>query len=247
MISLKNVEFAYGTQEGGSTVLKNLELEVPGEKTLAIVGISGSGKTTLLHVMAGLLRPTAGIVYFDGAELTGPRSEIAVVFQDHQLFPWKNVAENVGLPLRLQKDKQEKDKVAEVLERLGIKEHTKKYPMQLSGGQRQRAAVGRAIIGNPRVLLMDEPFSALDPLTRRILRRDISDLCVEKKLSCALVTHSIEEALVMGDRIAVFAPEGRIIAGTLENTGRLEDGYITSRDFIIRSEKIREMLEGSAC
>jgi len=244
LISLNNVEFIYRTPQGGYVALKNLDLEVPREKTLAIVGISGSGKTTLLNVMAGLLRPTSGDVFYDGAELSGPRSEIAVVFQDHQLFPWKNIAENVGLPLRLRKDRQEKEKVAAILERLGIKEHMKKYPAQLSGGQRQRAAVGRAIIGDPRVLLMDEPFSALDPLTRRTLRRDIADLCVEKKLSCALVTHSIEEALVMGDRIAVFAPEGQFIVGTLENAGRLEDGFAASADFAYRGGKIREMLEG---
>jgi len=244
LISLNNVEFVYGTPEGGFTALENVDIEVPREKTLAILGISGSGKTTLLHVMAGLLKPTAGKVFFDGEELSGPRPEIALVFQDHQLFPWKNIAENVGLPLRLRKDKQEKKKVAEILERLGISEQMKKYPAQLSGGQRQRAAIGRAIIGSPGVLLLDEPFSALDPLTRRTLRRDIAHLCAEKKLSCALVTHSIEEALVMGDRIAVFAPEGQFIIGMIENPDRLEDGFITSAEFNSRVGRIRDMLEG---
>ena len=244
MISLNNIGFVYESPEGSYTALENINIEVPREKTIAILGISGSGKTTLLHVMAGLLRPTTGKVFFDGEELTEPRPEIALVFQDNQLLPWKNIAENVGLPLRLRKDKQEKKKVAGILERLGIREQMKKYPAQLSGGQRQRATIGRAIIGSPSVLLLDEPFSALDPLTRRTLRRDIAGLCAEKKLSCALVTHSIEEALVMGDRIAVFAPEGQFIVGTIENPGRLEDGFNTSAEFTGRSGKIRDMLEG---
>jgi len=244
LISLKNVELVYSTPDGGFTALKDINIVVPHEETIAIVGISGSGKTTLLNVMAGLLRPTSGSVHFCGEELLGPRDEIAVVFQDHLLFPWKNIAENVGLPLRLRGDRHEKKKVYEILERLGIETQTKKYPTQLSGGQKQRAAIGRAIIGNPRVLLMDEPFSALDPLTRQTLRRDIALLCVEKKLSCALVTHSIEEALIMGDKIAVFAPEGQSIVKTLENEGRLEDGFLTSIDFLERSKQVRDILEG---
>lgn len=244
MISLSNVELVYETTEGEFTALRDISLRVPREKTLAIVGISGSGKTTLLHVMAGLLKPTSGSVFFNGEELTGPKREIAVIFQDYYLFPWKNLAENIGLPLRIRRDKREKAKVSAVSERLLLAEHMKKYPAQLSGGQRQRAAVGRAIIADPSVLLMDEPFSALDPFTRLTLQRDISLLCRERKLSCALVTHSIEEALIMGDQVAVFAPGGQSIMGTLENEGRFNEGFLDSSDFRSRSERLRGMLEG---
>lgn len=244
MITLSNVGLVYKTPEGGFAVLERINLSVPREKTLAVVGVSGSGKTSMLHIMAGLLAPTAGRVEYDGVELKEPRREIAVVFQEYGLFPWKTLAENVGLPLRLRGDKRERKQVDVLLKRLGIIEQGNKYPNQLSGGQRQRAAVGRAIIGGPKVLLMDEPFSALDPLTRQLLRQDISLLCTEKKLSCVLVTHSIEEALMMGDQIAVFAPGGQSISGMLSNEGRLDQDFLTSMEFLRRSGQIRKMLEG---
>lgn len=244
MITLNNVALVYQTPEGGIIALKDVSLSVPREKTLAVVGVSGSGKTTLLHVMAGLTRPTAGQICFDGANLTGPRREIAVVFQDYGLFPWKTIGENVGLPLRLRGDKREKERADALLARLGILEQRDKYPRQLSGGQRQRAAVGRAIISDPQVLLMDEPFSALDALTRRTLQQDMNRLCRERGLSCVLVTHSIEEALIMGDRVAVFAPGGQSIAGVIENEGHFREGFLTSTAFLHRSGQIRKMLEG---
>lgn len=244
MIALHDVALTYQTSAGGVQALHGLTLSVPAAGTLAVVGASGSGKSSLLHVMAGLIRPTAGQVTFDGAALTAPRREIAMVFQDYTLLPWKTLAANMELPLRLRGEPRARARAQteDMMRRLGLFAHRAQYPQRLSGGQRQRGAIGRAMLCGPKVLLLDEPFSALDTVTRARLRADLTALCDAGGLCCVLVTHSVEEALTMGDRIAVFSPGGKTLAGVVENEGRREDGFLASAECLQRMAAIGAML-----
>jgi NitT/TauT family transport system ATP-binding protein len=156
--------------------------------------------------MAGLLRPQAGEVLLDGVQLGGPDAGISVILQEYGLFPWKTVSANVALPLLLKKEppRQIMPQVGEVLDRLGLREFQGKFPGQLSGGQRQRVAIARALISRPRLLLMDEPFSALDALTREGLQHTLRELCAREILTLVLVTHNIEEAAYLGEKILIL-------------------------------------------
>ena len=197
-------------------VLDNVELTLREGEIVGLLGRSGSGKSTLLRIIAGLLRPTAGDVRWRGRPLTGPVPGIAMVFQSFALFPWLTVAENVELGLEAQgvARAERKKRAEEAIDLIGLGGYESAYPKELSGGMRQRVGLARALVVHPDLLLMDEPFSALDVLTAETLRTDLIDLWSERKLplkSILMVTHNIEEAVLMCDRILVFSSNpGRV-------------------------------------
>src|SRR5580700_6816914 len=197
-------------------VLDGVHLELREGEIVALLGRSGSGKSTLLRIAAGLLAPTAGEVRWRGRKIEGPTEGVAMVFQSFALFPWLTVQENVELGLEAQGvPRAEREKRAEeAIDLIGLGGYDGAYPKELSGGMRQRVGFARALVVHPDLLLMDEPFSALDVLTAETLRTDMIDLWMEGRLpikSVLIVTHNIEEAVLMCDRILVFSSNpGRV-------------------------------------
>ena len=197
-------------------VLDDVNLTLHDGELVALLGRSGSGKSTLLRVVAGLLQPTEGTVLWRGSQVTGPADGVAMVFQSFALFPWLTVQENVELGLEAQGvARAERERRAEeAIDLIGLGGYENAYPKELSGGMRQRVGLARALVVHPDLLLMDEPFSALDVLTAETLRTDLIDLWSEGKLpikSILMVTHNIEEAVLMADRILVFSSNpGRV-------------------------------------
>ena len=197
-------------------VLDDVNLILREGEMVALLGRSGSGKSTLLRIVSGLLRPTAGDVLWRGAPLTGPADGVAMVFQSFALFPWLTVQENVelGLEARGVPRTERHQRAEQAIDLIGLGGFDSAYPKELSGGMRQRVGLARALVVHPDLLLMDEPFSALDVLTAETLRTDLIDLWVEGRLpvkSVLMVTHSIEEAVLMCDRILVFSSNpGRV-------------------------------------
>lgn len=191
---------------GDGPVLDRLSFEVPAGETLAVIGPSGCGKSTLLLLLANLETPSTGTVLHGESPLPVPGAgsgDTAVILQDYGLFPWKTVEDNLTLPLRLRgaPAAERRERGAAMLAELGLAGLERRYPAQLSGGQRQRVAIGRALITEPDVLLMDEPFSSLDALTRERLQRVVLDLWRRRRPTCVLVTHNVEEAVFLGRHI----------------------------------------------
>src|SRR5919107_978317 len=208
----------------GTRVLEDVSFDVGVGEALVLLGASGSGKTTILRIIAGLEQPDAGSVHLHGRDVTElPARErgVGVIFQSYALFPRMNVEENVGYGLRIRgrKRRDVREKVARLLELVHLEEHRKKLPSQLSGGQQQRVAIARTLAYEPQVLLFDEPFGALDAQTRVRLRREIRVLLREVNVPAVFITHDQEEALELGDRIAVLH------AGHLEQVGTPEEVY----------------------
>src|SRR5208283_970473 len=216
-------------------VLDNITLSIRSGEILGLLGRSGSGKSTLLRIAAGLIRPTSGEVIYRGAPLTAPTEGVAVVFQTFALFPWLTVLENVeagldalGLPRG-----QARQRAQDAIDLIGLDGFQSAYPRELSGGMRQRVGFARATATRPDVLLMDEPFSALDALTAETLRTDFLDLWVENQLptkSVLLVTHNIEEAVLMCDRLVLLSSNPARIAADIpvmlpRPRNRLEEEY----------------------
>ncbi len=178
----------------------------PGE-FLCIVGPSGCGKTTLLQMLAGLVPASSGEVLLDGASLQEPHREISVVFQKPNLMPWRTVLENVLLPMQLlgTARREAVEKARDMLETVGLGQFMKAYPKALSGGMEQRVAVARALVQNPRILLLDEPFGSLDTLTREKLNLELLRLWRDRNITAVMVTHNIREAALMADRVLVLS------------------------------------------
>ena len=211
LLSVRGCRQAYHKDAAADLlVLDNVALTLREHEMVALLGRSGSGKSTLLRIIAGLLRPTAGEVLWHGAALDGPPEGVAMVFQSFALFPWLTVQANVELGLEARGiPRAERTKRAlEAIDLIGLDGFENAYPKELSGGMRQRVGLARALVVHPDLLLMDEPFSALDVLTAETLRTDLIDLWIERRLpvkSVLMVTHNIEEAVLMCDRILVFA------------------------------------------
>ncbi|MFZ1728145.1 MAG: ABC transporter ATP-binding protein [Albidovulum sp.] len=203
-VSVRNVSKNYDKVEA----LKNLSLEFPRGELTSLLGPSGCGKTTLLKIIAGLLQPTAGEIEVNGKTVTGPGPDRAFVFQDFALLPWANVIRNVSFGLELRGvAKSEREAIAEkYIKNVGLAGFEKSYPHELSGGMRQRVGLARALSVDAQVLLLDEPFSAVDEQTRRKFQEDLLALVQNENKTFIFVTHSIEEAVYVSDQIAILLP-----------------------------------------
>jgi len=209
-LSIRDVNKVYGGQHGeATTALKSISLEVRQGEFLAILGPSGCGKSTLLQIVAGLIDGTAGEVALNGKAVTAPPPEMVYLFQQYSksLLPWRTVEQNVALVFESKgmKKRDISERCGEYLDMVGLASFRKHYPWQLSGGMQQRVAIARALAAQPRVLLLDEPFSAVDALTRIELQSLVLDLWARQSLTILLITHDVDEAVFMADRIAVLS------------------------------------------
>jgi NitT/TauT family transport system ATP-binding protein len=214
LILARSLSKIYGTASTGAvTALKNLDFEIYDGEFVSVIGQSGCGKSTLLKVLAGLLPYTSGSVALNGKPLRGPSNEAAVVFQSPVLLPWRTVLQNVLLPIEFRKLalSRYKPKAFELLDMVGLKDFAQRYPYELSGGMQQRAAIVRALVQDPRLLLMDEPFGALDAMTREQMNLELMRIWSQSRKTVFFITHSIAEAIFLSDRvIAMTARPGRI-------------------------------------
>jgi sulfonate transport system ATP-binding protein len=223
------------TYPGGLRALDGITLNIAAGEIVAVVGGSGCGKSTLLRIVCGLDRPSEGRVSLDGAAIDGPRAEIGIVFQEPRLFPWLSVERNVGFGLEDRPAKERGDRVSGQLARVGLAEKAGAWPRELSGGQAQRVSLARALIMRPRVLLLDEPFSALDAFTRADLQDHLLALWADGRPTLVVVTHDVEEAVVLADRIIVMGPRpGRVLAEVAAGLPRPRDRSSAAFDEVKR-------------
>jgi sulfonate transport system ATP-binding protein len=199
------------TYPNGVNALERFSAEINPGEIVAIIGGSGCGKSTLLRAIAGLDRASGGAITLDGDRIVAPHEKIGIIFQEPRLLPWLNVADNVGFGLADLPRKEREERVAIALSRVGLADKAGVWPRELSGGQAQRVAIARALVPRPEVLLLDEPFSALDAFTRRDLQDHLLDLWADTRPTLILVTHDVDEAVVLADRILVMRPRpGRL-------------------------------------
>ena len=234
-------------ENSDKATLNEIDLEIESGEFVCIVGASGCGKSTLLNLVAGLEKPTGGKILLDGEEVNGPGADRTVMFQEHGLFPWLNVIENVKFGMKLAgvpKEEQEK-KAMHYLEMVHLQDY-KDYPIhQISGGMRQRTALARALTMDSKVLLMDEPFSALDKQTSNRLREELQRIWMETKKTILFITHSVEEAVYLGDRVVALSPDtGRIASIITIDIPRPRHVY--SSEFVELRHKIMEQVRGEA-
>jgi NitT/TauT family transport system ATP-binding protein len=246
IVEVKNIGKIY---PGGTVALEGVDLDFPTGKMTTLLGPSGCGKTTLLKIIAGLLEPTAGEVFVDGARVDGPGPERAFVFQDFALLPWATVLRNVAFGLELQgRDKAERETIALAsVEKVGLSGFENSYPHELSGGMRQRVGLARALCVDAQVLLMDEPFSAVDEQTRRLFQEELLRLLARENKTVIFVTHSIEEAVYVSDRIVLLSPRpgrvNRIVATEIDRQGKSADEIRREKLFLDTVEDIWDTLK----
>jgi len=216
------------------TALTDITLTVHEGEFLVLVGPSGCGKTTFINVVAGILEPWEGKITFDGHPIVGTGSDRSMVFQDYAILPWRTVEQNVMLPFELRDLNVSKDearrRAKQVIDNVGLAGFENSFPHELSGGMKQRVGIARAMVTQPRVLLADEPFGALDAMTREVLQRQLETLVMDAKQTVIFITHSIDEAIALGDRIAVISNRpGRIreIVDVNMDRPRLAEGELT--------------------
>ena len=210
----------FATRKGEVTALDDVNLEIHDGQFVCLLGPSGCGKTTLLRMIGGLDVPTSGTITIDGKVVDGPSPKMTMVFQEYSLYPWRTVAENVGFGLEMN-GVQPEERRAEVMKELklvGLENFADSYPYELSGGMRQRAAVARALATDPVVMLMDEPFGALDAQTRNKMQRELLTIWQETKKTILFVTHSVDEAVYLADKIVILTPR----PGTIHEIEEIE-------------------------
>lgn len=206
-INIKNLSKIFKTRNGEVTALKDTSLTIGNNEFVCVIGPSGCGKTTMLNIIAGLEEATTGTVEIDGNVVTSTGRERGVIFQQYALFPWKTVIKNVEFGLKLKKipPLERRAKAEEYLELVGLKDFKNSYPKELSGGMKQRVAIARAYAVEPEVLLMDEPFGALDAQTRAQLQEELLKTWQVKKKTCFFITHDVEEAVLLAQRIIIMS------------------------------------------
>src|SRR6478672_6560732 len=223
------------TYPNGVRALDGISLAVAPGELLVVIGGSRFGKSTMLRTISGLDPPTQGRVVLDGTVITAPHEQIGIIFQEPRLLPWLRVADNVGFGLADYPKAERKARVAQALTRVGLADKARVWPRELSGGQAQRVAIARALVPRPQVLLLDEPFSALDAFTRADLQDHLLDLWADSKPTLIVVTHDVEEAIVLADRIMVMRPHpGRVHEEITCDLPRPRDRQSAAFDFVKR-------------
>lgn len=244
-VIIENLSKSFPKEDGGVIwALKDINLEIQDKEFVCLVGPSGCGKTTLLRIIAGLETPTTGRVIVDGNEVTGPDPRRGMVFQEYSLFPWRKVIDNIAFGLEMRGvEKEERRKKAErYLEMVGLSQFRDAYPYELSGGMRQRVAIARALANDPDVLLMDEPFGALDAQTRNRMQGELLSIWEKTKKTIIFITHSVDEAVYLSDRIVVLTPRPGSIREIVEIPWpRPRDR--TSSEFAEVRRKVLRMIE----
>ena len=247
LILARGLSKTYVTASGAVTALKNLNFEIFDGEFVSVVGRSGCGKSTLLKVLAGLLPYTAGSVELNGKPLRGPTPQAAVVFQSPVLLPWRTVLDNVLLPIEFRKLPMAsyRQSAADLLAMVGLSEFAQRYPFELSGGMQQRAAIVRALVQDPRLLLMDEPFGALDAMTREQMNLELMRIWSQSRKTVIFITHSIAEAIFLSDRvIAMTARPGTIADVITIDLPRPRDlSVINTERFGRYAAKLRSLLD----
>lgn len=232
MLSLARVSKTY---PNNVRALEEITLDVAPGEIVAIVGGSGCGKSTLLRAISGLDRPTRGLVHLDDEVITQPHEKIGIIFQEPRLLPWLTVAENIGFGIAHLPPAERKERIARALDRVGLTDKADVWPRELSGGQAQRVAIARALVPRPEVLLLDEPFSALDAFTRTDLQDHLLDLWADSRPTLVLVTHDVEEAIALADRIIVMRPRpGRLYEEIEADLPRPRDRQSAAFDHVKR-------------
>lgn len=245
ILLIENVNKSYPINGENRKIIRNLTLDVNEGEFVCILGYSGCGKSTLLRMLAGFEQPDAGKILLNGNEKVSPQKDIILVFQDfNQLLPWKNVRDNIVHPILatgITKDKKQARSMAyDILAEIGLKDFAKSFPNQLSGGMKQRVAVARAMVLQPKILLMDEPFAALDAITRSSLQTMTKTICEKHNETVLFVTHSVEEAVLLADRIIVLnndPNEECSVANVIDNQ------RYTHGDQYLRTMLINELIE----
>lgn len=210
-LSVREASKVYQTSTGNVTALDRISLSVGRNEIVSVVGPSGCGKTTLLWCMSGLHALSGGEVAIDGQKITGPHPDIGIVFQEANLLPWRSIEANINFPFEIKKTKPDRTWIDHLLRRVGLEGFEEKMPRELSGGMQQRAAIVRALSQKPSVLLMDEPFGALDSFTRDEMNRLVEEIWLDSPTTIVFITHSIEEAIFLSDRVIVLTPRpGRV-------------------------------------
>jgi len=253
LLHASDLEHTYGvgTPEEHQA-LGGITFDVRQGEFVAVVGPSGAGKTTLLRCLAGLLRPTSGKVIFEGQPVTSVPADLTLVFQDYRrsLYPWLRVDDNVDFPIRnagLPKAER-RQRVARALADVGLSAHARKYPGQLSGGMQQRVSIARALAYEPNVLLMDEPFAAVDAMTRQRLQEELTAITAHERTTVLFITHAIEEAVFLSDRvIALSGRPGRIVADLTIDLPRPRrwDGLVNDGRFAAYRDELTRCIHGS--
>jgi NitT/TauT family transport system ATP-binding protein len=214
-VSMVDISKRYATADGTVFAVDKVSLEVGRDEFVSIVGPSGCGKSTMLMMIAGLTKPSIGRITVDGLEVKGPQTKLGIVFQDANLLEWRTVAGNLALQVEIRGLDRSKyaEKATQLLTRVGLGAFANRYPFELSGGMQQRASLCRALLIDPPLLLMDEPFGALDALTRDDMNLELQDIWMSSPKTVVFITHSISEAVFLSDRVVVMSPRpGRIVA-----------------------------------
>ena len=252
MIEVQSITYGYTPT---LPIFKDFSWTVGKQDRWAVIGPSACGKSTLLYLCAGLLHPSNGFVYVEKTEINRPRPRTGLIIQDYGLLPWATVQQNVELGLKVRSfygpdgthsptgPSQGKSDIDYWINKLGLASVANRYPNQISGGQRQRTALARTLVLQPDLLLMDEPFSSLDAPTREILQNLTNELCIEQKLTLIIVTHAIEEAAIIGEKILVLSNPPNIKPVIIDNSGVFINNYRNSIEYQNICRRIRGLLE----
>ncbi len=244
MIDIKDLSVIYEGQEKQVLALDSINISIDKGEIYTFIGPSGCGKSTLLHVLAGIHRNYTGSILIDGTKVNSELQRIGLIQQNYGLLPWKNVYDNALLGLKIKSEKEEGYENY-IFEKLGLEGMLKRYPKELSGGQKQRVAISRAFILKADLLLMDEPFSALDTITREEMQELFLDIWKEYKVTTVFITHSVDEAIYLGRKIVVMSSSpGRIIE-VIENTAFGLENLRYRNEYHDMSKKIRKIIEKS--
>ena len=239
-IAIEQMSLRVGQGAQAFEAVQDISLTVAPGEFVCLLGPSGCGKSTLLGALAGHLRPSKGAISVDGVVVDGPHAERGLVFQHHTLFPWRRVIDNVAFGLKMQgvPRKERRRRALELLAMVGLEEFAQHYPAQLSGGMKQRVEIARVLINHPRVMLMDEPFGALDAQTRLMMQQLLLQLWARIRTTIVFITHDIDEALFLADRILVMSPRpGRIIEEITVDFARPRDATLVTSEHFTRLKR----------
>ena len=246
-IEIKDLNVNFDSEDKSITALENINLTVEKNEFVCVMGTSGCGKTTLLNVIAGFIKPSKGKILLKGKTIDNPGPDRAVVFQDDAVFPWMTVEQNISFSYRVAKKYNEKNKliVNKFLKLVGLEDFKDYWPKQLSGGMRKRVDLARGYAANPEVLLMDEPFGALDIMTKENLQEELHKLWVENPKTIVFITHDIDEAVFLGDKVILMTPRpGKIDLIIEPKLKKNRDMSVkTNNEFIDNVKKIRSRLQ----